>query len=218
MIRLGGPSGPRWVVMGVQILLFGKVDLYGLAFSKSRKEVHKLDTITYQPIFLSLCNPQQQAAFDNFAIPSRQQKQKQKPTMEKVRISAESDDQTASSELQPKQLQRRNKKKGKASRRKRRQSSGPLDQLPVGGDVGNPLNGVTNTLGSVANNAVDEHQGGDGRKSDTLRLRLDLNLDIEIQLKARIHGDLELALLYVTLPSPGKNSHPTSVLWPSYLP
>ncbi|KAJ4127432.1 hypothetical protein NW754_007761 [Fusarium falciforme] len=101
---------------------------------------------------------------------------------------------------------------GQASRRKRQQSLGPLDQLPVGGDVGNPLNGVTNTLGSVANNAVDEHQGGDGRKNDALRLRLDLNLDIEIQLKARIHGDLELALLYVTLPSPGKNSHPTSVL------
>lgn len=41
-----------------------------------------------------------------------------------------------------------------------------------------------------------QEQGGGG-KSDTLKLRLDLNLEIEIQLKARIHGDLELALLYV---------------------
>ncbi|OTA52733.1 hypothetical protein K449DRAFT_390715 [Hypoxylon sp. EC38] len=36
-----------------------------------------------------------------------------------------------------------------------------------------------------------------------LRLRLDLNLEVEVQLKARIHGDLTLALLYVipNLPS-----------------
>ncbi|EGR51045.1 uncharacterized protein TRIREDRAFT_72581 [Trichoderma reesei QM6a] len=81
-------------------------------------------------------------------------------------------------------------------------SAGPLDQLPVGGELGQVgqtangvLGGVTNTLGSVTNNAVDNQAKGDGGKSDTLRLRLDLNLDIEIQLKAKIHGDLELALL-----------------------
>jgi hypothetical protein len=52
----------------------------------------------------------------------------------------------------------------------------------------------------VAGNAVQQQQGGgDKGKSDTLRLRLDLNLDIEITLKAKIHGDLELALLYVTI-------------------
>ena len=55
-------------------------------------------------------------------------------------------------------------------------------------------NGVTNTLGNVAGGALDK-QGEGGGKSDTLKLRLDLNLDIEITLKARIHGDLELALL-----------------------
>ncbi|KAL7788614.1 hypothetical protein V8C37DRAFT_404323 [Trichoderma ceciliae] len=74
-----------------------------------------------------------------------------------------------------------------------------LDQLPVAGEVGQTANGavggVTNALGGVTNNAVDNQQGGDKGKSDTLRLRLDLNLDIEIQLKAKIHGDLELALL-----------------------
>ncbi|KAI0156701.1 hypothetical protein GGR52DRAFT_565994 [Hypoxylon sp. FL1284] len=41
--------------------------------------------------------------------------------------------------------------------------------------------------------------GGDGGKSDTLKLRLDLNLEVEVTLKARIHGDLTLALLYVVL-------------------
>lgn len=109
-------------------------------------------------------------------------------TMEKDRVSSnevDSDD-NVSSEEPPKQLQRRSKKKSKSSRRSKQ--AGPLDQLPLGGDA------VNNTLGGITNNAVDQ-QKGDGGKSDTLRLRLDLNLDIEIQLKARIHGDLELALL-----------------------
>ncbi|KAF7561080.1 hypothetical protein G7046_g3075 [Stylonectria norvegica] len=124
-------------------------------------------------------------------------------TMEKDRVSSspndvDTDDNTASSEepAPPKPL--RKKKKSKVAKRSKKQSSGPLDQLPVGGDtVGNAVGGVTGALGSVTNNAVDQQQGGGGGsgKSDTLRLRLDLNLDIEIQLKARIHGDLELALL-----------------------
>lgn len=59
--------------------------------------------------------------------------------------------------------------------------------------------GMPGTMGNVANQAMQQQQqgGGGGGKSDTLRLRLDLNLDIEITLKAKIHGDLELALLYV---------------------
>jgi hypothetical protein len=56
------------------------------------------------------------------------------------------------------------------------------------------VGGVTNTLSDVAGNALNQGSGGD-KKSDTLRLRLDLNLDIEITLKAKIHGDLTLALL-----------------------
>ncbi|CAM1510611.1 Fc.00g009460.m01.CDS01 [Cosmosporella sp. VM-42] len=117
--------------------------------------------------------------------------------MEKDRVSsAEVDTDASSEEAARKPVQRRKKKGGK---RQKKSSSGPLDQLPlgdtIGGDqVGNTVGGVTNTLGNVAGGALDK--GGDsGGKSDTLRLRLDLNLDIEIQLKARIHGDLELALL-----------------------
>lgn len=117
--------------------------------------------------------------------------------MEKDHISSDVEE-TGSSEEQVKP-QRRTKKKNKVAKRSKKQrdqqqSSGPLDSLPVGGDLGNTLGGVTNTLGGVTNNAVDQQGGGD-KKSDTLRLRLDLNLEIEIQLKARIHGDLELALL-----------------------
>ncbi|OIW32541.1 hypothetical protein CONLIGDRAFT_678931 [Coniochaeta ligniaria NRRL 30616] len=76
--------------------------------------------------------------------------------------------------------------------------SGPLDNLAldsVQNTAGGLVNGVTGTLGNVAGNAVQNQGGGDKGKSDTLRLRLDLNLDIEITLKAKIHGDLELALL-----------------------
>ncbi|KAL8289025.1 hypothetical protein RB600_004463 [Gaeumannomyces tritici] len=81
--------------------------------------------------------------------------------------------------------------------RKKKQQQGPLDLAGldglggVGQTAGGLVGGVTNTLGGVAGQAVDNGGG----KSDTLRLRLDLNLEVEITLKAKIHGDLELALL-----------------------
>ncbi|KAL8369558.1 hypothetical protein RB595_000066 [Gaeumannomyces hyphopodioides] len=77
--------------------------------------------------------------------------------------------------------------------RKKRQQ-GPLDLAGldgVGQAAGGLVGGATNTLGGVAGQAVDSGGG----KSDTLRLRLDLNLEVEITLKAKIHGDLTLALL-----------------------
>lgn len=95
-------------------------------------------------------------------------------------------------------------RKKKTRKGKKKSSSGALDKVGEVGGVENladgALGGVTNTLGNVGGQALQQQQegGGGGGKSDTLRLRLDLNLDIEIQLKARIHGDLELALLYVT--------------------
>ncbi|KAL8367014.1 hypothetical protein RB595_007907 [Gaeumannomyces hyphopodioides] len=79
-------------------------------------------------------------------------------------------------------------------RKKKQQQQGPLDLAGldgVGQTAGGLVGGVTNTLGGVAGQAVDNGGG----KSDTLRLRLDLNLEVEITLKAKIHGDLELALL-----------------------
>ena len=33
---------------------------------------------------------------------------------------------------------------------------------------------------------------------ETLRLRLDINLDLEVRLRAHLHGDLTLALLYLS--------------------
>lgn len=145
--------------------------------------------------------------------------------MEKERRSsaAESQEDSASAaeEIQPTRRapakKRKNQKKG---------GNSALDKLPVGGDdsLNNAVSGVTNTLGSVGGQALNQQQGGDsgGGKSDTLRLRLDLNLDIEIQLKARIHGDLELALLYVYPPSsilpPSPFRHPHPSLLPTHPP
>lgn len=131
-------------------------------------------------------------------------------TREKNRDFQDTDEQTGSSEEQPKQRSKKSKKT-KSSKRKQQSSGGggPLDKLPVGGlggdqlpvggvgDVGNTVGGVTDTLGGVTGGLTGGGGGDDGK--DTLRLRLDLNLDIEIQLKARIHGDLELALLYVVI-------------------
>jgi hypothetical protein len=52
-------------------------------------------------------------------------------------------------------------------------------------------------VGNPAANNVAPPQPGGGSKSgsESLKLRLDLNLEVEITLKARIHGDLTLALL-----------------------
>ena len=116
--------------------------------------------------------------------------------------------------------QRRRPQRTMQRRPQRQQKqSGPLDSLPVGGQaldgvgdtVNNAVGGVTGALGGIAGGAVGQQGGGGGGKSDTLRLRLELNLDIEITLKARIHGDLELALLYVPylLPFPFLVSPPS---------
>jgi hypothetical protein len=89
----------------------------------------------------------------------------------------------------------------KRSNRRSRQQNNQMQQRNQQGQMNQMGGGVPGTMGNVANQAMQQPQqqpqGGGGGKSDTLRLRLDLNLDIEITLKAKIHGDLELALLYV---------------------
>ncbi|KAK4244901.1 hypothetical protein C7999DRAFT_34775 [Corynascus novoguineensis] len=85
----------------------------------------------------------------------------------------------------------------KRNQGKRRGGQGPLDNLAldnVQNTAGGLVNSATGALGGVTGNAVQQQGQKDGGKSDTLRLRLDLNLDVEITLKAKIHGDLELAL------------------------
>ncbi|KAK4040236.1 hypothetical protein C8A01DRAFT_15864 [Parachaetomium inaequale] len=116
---------------------------------------------------------------------SRSGSEEKKPRRQQQTYESEGEE---SEEYQPQpQRRRRNKQRG---------GQGPLDNLAldnVQNTAGGLVNSATGALGGVAGNAVQDQKGGG--KSDTLRLRLDLNLDIEITLKAKIHGDLELALL-----------------------
>jgi len=113
----------------------------------------------------------------------------------------------------------------KRNQRQKKGGQGPLDNLAldnVQNTAGGLVNSATGALGGVAGNAVQNQGGGDGGgKSDTLRLRLDLNLDIEITLKAKIHGDLELALLETWAGDTQLSGDPTfahrSVLWTGML-
>lgn len=119
--------------------------------------------------------------------PRRQKKQQQVAEAEE----SESDSGSEEQYEPPKRSNRRSRQQN--NQMQQRQQQGPMNQM--GG-------GMPGTMGNVANQAMQQQQqqpqgGGGGGKSDTLRLRLDLNLDIEITLKAKIHGDLELALLYV---------------------
>jgi len=89
----------------------------------------------------------------------------------------------------------------RSRRRKQRQprvQSGALETLDIR-NVQNTADGLVNTttgvLEGVTNTALQDRSSKGSGKRDTLRLRLDLNLDVEITLKAKIHGDLELALL-----------------------
>jgi hypothetical protein len=89
-------------------------------------------------------------------------------------------------------------------RRRAQKPAGNQNLVPVSGaldSVTDTATGLVNTAGETLQGATGSalsNQGGkQGNNKDTLRLRLDLNLDVEITLKARIHGDLELALLYV---------------------
>ncbi|KAH8549477.1 hypothetical protein BGW37DRAFT_103283 [Umbelopsis sp. PMI_123] len=89
----------------------------------------------------------------------------------------------------------RNRRKNKANRKS---GLGLLD-LDHATDA---AEGVVDTVGNTANKVADIAGGvtnaiAGPERSDNkaLRLRLDLNLDVEIELKARVHGDVTLALL-----------------------
>ncbi|KAF3941764.1 hypothetical protein ABW19_dt0202547 [Dactylella cylindrospora] len=97
----------------------------------------------------------------------------------------------------------RSRSRRRGPRRNRGKPSGASQALQPVSELGNEVSKatgqVTDTVsgatGAVSGVASGLTGGGGGQKKDTLRLRLDLNLDVEVTLKARIHGDLELALL-----------------------
>jgi hypothetical protein len=141
--------------------------------------------------------PQNKQTLDpNIAMASRSSSEdKPKRQQKKPTQVYESDGEESEDYAPP---QRRRGQRQQQQQQQQQGGQGPLDNLQlgnVGQTAGGLVGGVTNTLGGVAGQQAQG--GGGGGKSDTLRLRLDLNLDIEITLKAKIHGDLELALLYV---------------------
>lgn len=87
------------------------------------------------------------------------------------------------------------------NRRRRRNKGGALPDLDETEDTGRAVTGTaSNTVnkGGSQGGEVDKDDGGGGGGGGgdkPLKLRLDLNLDVEVELKARVHGDLTLALL-----------------------
>lgn len=118
--------------------------------------------------------------------PRRQKKQQQQVVEE-----SESDSGSEEQYEPPKRSNRRSRQQN--NQMQQRNQQGPMNQM--GGGMPNQMGG--GMPNQMMQQQQQQPQGGGGGKSDTLRLRLDLNLDIEITLKAKIHGDLELALLYV---------------------
>ncbi|KAG1148887.1 hypothetical protein G6F36_014773 [Rhizopus arrhizus] len=92
-------------------------------------------------------------------------------------------------EASPKKQESKEKKKSSKKKKRSRKQGDALD-LVRGSDPGDA---VSSTVGGAVSG---QQQGGGNQQSDhPLSLRLDLNLDVEITLKARVHGDVTLALL-----------------------
>ncbi|GAT18540.1 similar to An12g10450 [Aspergillus luchuensis] len=144
------------------------------------------------------------------------------------RISSPSSSSPASADAFYRQARRRGQRGDMRRQQREQQQALALPALGNVGDVpGNLTQGVgdlaqntagraVGTLGNTAGKALGRsimggrndtqlqqqgQQQTEKKKDEQLRLRLDLNLDVEVQLKAKIHGDLTLQLLYVTLQS-----------------
>jgi len=135
---------------------------------------------------------------------------REQPHIEETNSDTEDSAPQPQPQSQPPPPQRR---KGKSRRRQGGSRGGPLGGGSpldaVGGltnapnqalgQVGDTVNGVGDTAKGLIGGATGALGGGAKKEEsgdkDTLRLRLDLNLEIEVTLKARIHGDLTLALL-----------------------
>ncbi|PYH33902.1 uncharacterized protein BO87DRAFT_436416 [Aspergillus neoniger CBS 115656] len=141
-------------------------------------------------------------------------------------ISSPSSSSPASADVYYRQARRRGQRGDMRRQQREQQQALALPALGNVGDVpGNLTQGVgdlaqntagraVGTLGNTAGKALGRsimggrndtqlqqqgQQQTEKKKDEQLRLRLDLNLDVEVQLKAKIHGDLTLQLLYVTL-------------------
>ncbi|KAI8080233.1 uncharacterized protein B0P05DRAFT_540492 [Gilbertella persicaria] len=98
---------------------------------------------------------------------------------------------TESEEEEPSKSKKSSSKDKKSKKSKKKRSSKSNSLVPS-----DQLSGLTDGVIGGGQQQQQQQQGGGGKGGQQpLSLRLDLNLDVEITLKARVHGDVTLALL-----------------------
>ncbi|KAL4264662.1 hypothetical protein AB1N83_003299 [Pleurotus pulmonarius] len=84
-------------------------------------------------------------------------------------------------------------------RRRRRGKNRDLPALQEEENDKQVARGAQNAVDRGRNGPQEVDRGGGGGEDDMgdkpLKLRLDLNLDVDVELRARVHGDVTLALL-----------------------
>ncbi|GAN10420.1 hypothetical protein MAM1_0353c09961 [Mucor ambiguus] len=116
------------------------------------------------------------------------------PTKEMEKQQGKIREVTESEDEAPAKSKKSSQKKEKTKKPKKKKSSKSKGLGLIKNDPLETLNG----LGDGVIGGGQQQQGGGGGGKDgqqPLSLRLDLNLEVEITLKARVHGDVTLALL-----------------------
>lgn len=128
------------------------------------------------------------------------------PTKERAESSAS--DPGYRSRSQSRRSRRRKQQQGQKGQQQKKQQdtitedrdeedaqAGAVQQAP---GINGPVSQAKQQRGEIPQKQVqkqDEGGGSDLSKQDGLKLRIELNLDIELELKAKINGDITLALL-----------------------
>ncbi|KAG2194859.1 hypothetical protein INT46_004282 [Mucor plumbeus] len=105
----------------------------------------------------------------------------------KIREITESEDESSAKSKKSSQ------KKEKTKKPKKKKSSKSKGLGLIKNDPTETLSGLGD--GVIGGGQQQQQGGGGGGGQQPLSLRLDLNLEVEITLKARVHGDVTLALL-----------------------
>ncbi|KAF1797004.1 hypothetical protein V8B55DRAFT_1410577 [Mucor lusitanicus] len=117
------------------------------------------------------------------------------PTKEMEKQQGKIREVTESEDEAPVKSKKSSQKKEKTKKPKKKKSSKSKGLGLIKNDPLETLNGLGD---GVIGGGQQQQQGGGGGGKDgqqPLSLRLDLNLEVEITLKARVHGDVTLALL-----------------------